>query len=56
MRRLVTQYGRNVNTVFPVGVYLRGGDYGTVVNFPVPQAEADQNPNYDPTKCDPTKP
>jgi hypothetical protein len=56
MRRLVTEYGRNVNTVFPVGVYLRGGDYGTVVNFPVPQAEVDQNPNYDPSKCDPTKP
>ena len=56
MRRLVTQYGRNVNTVFPIGVYLRGGNYGTVVNFPVPQAEVDQNPNYDPSKCDPTKP
>jgi hypothetical protein len=56
LRRLVTQYGRNVNSVFPVGSYIRGGNYGTEVNFPVPQAEADQNPNYDPAKCDPTKP
>jgi hypothetical protein len=56
MRRLVTQYGRTVNTVFPIGSYLRGGSYGTVVNFPVPQAEVDQNPNYDPSKCDPTQP
>jgi SusD/RagB-like outer membrane lipoprotein len=56
LRRLVTQYGRNVNNVFPVGTYIRGGSYGNVVNFPVPQAEVDQNPNYDPAKCDPTKP
>jgi len=55
MRRLVRQYGRNVNTVFPVGPYLRGGSYGTLVNFPVPIDE-DPNPNFDRSKCDPTAP
>jgi hypothetical protein len=56
MRRLVSQYGRNVNTVFPVGPYLRGGSYGTQVNFPVPKDEEDQNPNFSRAKCDPAVP
>lgn len=56
LRRLVRQYGRNVNAVFPTGSYLRGGSYGTQVNFPVPQDEEDQNPNFSRTKCDPTQP
>ena len=44
MRRLVRQYGRTADTVFPVGTWHKGGNYGTDVNFPVPQAELN-NPN-----------
>lgn len=45
MRRLIRQYGRAANTVFPIGTYPRGGNYGNDVNFPVPDQEK-QNPNY----------
>ena len=45
LRRLVRQYGRGVETVFPTGEYFKGGTYGTDVNFPVPQAEKN-NPNF----------
>jgi hypothetical protein len=45
MRRLIRQYGRAANAVFPTGVYPRGGNYGNDVNFPVPDQEK-QNPNY----------
>jgi hypothetical protein len=44
MRRLIRQYGRAANTVFPTGPWHKGGNYGTDVNFPVPQAETN-NPN-----------
>jgi hypothetical protein len=40
LRRLIRQYGRTQDNVFPTGVYYKGGNYGTVVNFPVPPAEA----------------
>ena len=43
LRRLVRQYGRTEVQVFPNGVYHKGGNYGTGMNFPVPQAE-DNNP------------
>jgi hypothetical protein len=39
LRRLVRQYGRAVNAVFPVGEHYRGGNYGPDVNLPVPQQE-----------------
>jgi hypothetical protein len=55
MRRLVRQYGRTVETVFPVGDYLRGGSYGDVVAFPVPVNE-NNNPDFDRDVCDPTAP
>jgi len=45
MRRLVRQYGRPANTVFPTGPYFKGGNYGTDVNLPVPFAEQN-NPNF----------
>lgn len=49
LRRLVRQYGRAANTVFPVGTYIKGGaTYGTDVNIPVPLQEQN-NPNF--TKC-----
>ncbi len=44
MRRLIRQYGRSEATVFPVGPWHKGGNYGTDVNMPVPQAEQN-NPN-----------
>jgi starch-binding outer membrane protein, SusD/RagB family len=55
MRRLVRQYGRAVEAVFPVGEYLRGGSYGNAVNFPVPVTE-NNNPEFDRTGCDPNVP
>jgi hypothetical protein len=63
MRRLVRQYGRAANTVFPTGQYTRPGrntgtgaftgevafgTYGTDVNFPLPLDEQN-NPNF--TQC-----
>jgi hypothetical protein len=44
MRRLVRQYNRTAATVFPVGAWHKGGNYGADMNFPVPQAELN-NPN-----------
>jgi hypothetical protein len=44
LRRLVRQYNRPANTVFPSGTWHKGGLYGTDVNVPVPQAEQN-NPN-----------
>jgi hypothetical protein len=46
LRRLVRQYGRDVNTVFPVGSYWKpGANYGVDVNFIVPLDE-ENNPNF----------
>lgn len=46
MRRLIRQYGRANESVFPTGPYPKGGTYGTDVNVPVPQNEQN-NPKYD---------
>lgn len=43
MRRLVRQYGRGAESVFPTGPYFKGGTYGTDVNFPLPVSE-ENNP------------
>lgn len=47
MRRLIRQYGRAANTVFPVGglQYRPGNSYGNDVNLVVPFAEKN-NPNF----------
>jgi hypothetical protein len=45
LRRLVRQYKLPVDQVYPVGKYFKGGDYGTDVTLPVPQAELN-NPNF----------
>jgi hypothetical protein len=45
MRRLVRQYGRTQQTVFPTGEYHKGGQYGTDVNFPVSSDERN-NPKF----------
>ena len=48
MRRLVRQYGRNPESVFPTGPFFKGGVYGPDVNFPIPFDETN-NPNF--TTC-----
>jgi len=45
MRRLVRQYSRPQETVFPVGEYHKGGEYGSDVNFPVSSDERN-NPKF----------
>jgi hypothetical protein len=45
LRRLVRQYSRPADTVFPVGTHYRGGQYGPDVNMPVPTEEL-TNPNF----------
>ncbi len=45
LRRLVRQYGRSPDAVFPSGDYLKGGAYGTDLNFPIPRSEDSSNPN-----------
>ncbi len=45
MRRLIRQYRRSADQVFPSGVYLKGGSYGDDVNLPLPQEEGN-NPNF----------
>ena len=45
MRRLIRQYGRDTESVFPTGQYYKGGlTYGEDVNLPLPLRE-DNNPN-----------
>ena len=50
LRRLVRQYGRAVNSVFPNGSYFKGGTYGNNVNVPVPFQEQN-NPEYVAGSC-----
>ena len=44
LRRLVRQYGRAPESVFPTGAWRSGADYGNDVAIPVPFAE-ENNPN-----------
>ena len=46
LRRLIRQYGRSESSVFPVGDYHKGGQYGSDVNFPVSSDERN-NPNFE---------
>lgn len=50
LRRLVRQYTRGAETVFPTGTYHKPGTYGADVNSPIPQAE-DNNPNFERSAC-----
>jgi hypothetical protein len=45
LRRLVRQYGRTQDKVFPVGQHYKGGTYGSDVALPVPDAER-VNPQF----------
>jgi hypothetical protein len=57
LRRLVRQpYARPAESVFPTGAYHKQGlTRGRQVAFVVPQPE-ENNPEYDASACDPTKP
>ena len=44
LRRLIRQYNRPANAVFPTGAWHKGGNYGADVTVPLPQAEQN-NPN-----------
>ena len=48
LRRLIRQYGRNSESIFPTGAWFKGGVYGSDVNFPVPFSE-NNNPSF--TAC-----
>lgn len=50
LRRLVRNYGRPSNTVFPSGPHFRGGTYGNDVNYPIPFTEQN-NKSYNPANC-----
>jgi hypothetical protein len=54
LRRLVRQYARANEAVFPTGIYHKPGTYGTDVNSPIPQAE-ENNPNFSRAACVTTK-
>lgn len=45
LRRLIRQYDREAEAVFPSGPYFKGGTYGDAVNFPIPIDEQN-NPNF----------
>ncbi|MEO5818747.1 MAG: hypothetical protein ABIT20_25990 [Gemmatimonadaceae bacterium] len=45
LRRLVRQYGRGIETVYPTGAYFKGGTYGTDVALVPSQAETN-NPEW----------
>jgi hypothetical protein len=45
MRRLIRQYGRSTELVFPTGAYFKGGTYGTDVTL-VPSQQETNNPNW----------
>jgi hypothetical protein len=55
MRRLIRQYSRNTETVYPTGPYIHGGRYGTEVVLVPAQTELN-NPNWGgPGSTDPKK-
>jgi hypothetical protein len=45
LRRMVRQYSFPAESVFPTGLFFKGGTYGPDVNLPVPTIE-NQNPLY----------
>jgi len=53
LRRLVRQYGRPADNVFPIGPTELGSPRGSHVTLRVPFSESN-NPNYSSAACDPT--
>lgn len=54
LRRLVRQYGKAQDQVFPAGAFFKSGNFGSDVAFPIPFNEQ-QNPKYKPDQCDTKK-
>jgi hypothetical protein len=48
MRRLLRQYGRTENSVYPNGAWFKGGNYGDAIQMSIPFDEQN-NPNF--TQC-----
>lgn len=48
MRRLIRNYGRPQETVYPIGLWGTQGMamFGNDVNLPIPNAESDKNPHF----------
>ncbi|MEW5918456.1 MAG: hypothetical protein AB1762_18790, partial [Gemmatimonadota bacterium] len=46
LRRLVRQFGRTPDNVFPTGPHYKTSSYGTDVNFPIHTDEVGNNPNF----------
>jgi hypothetical protein len=47
MRRLIRQYQRDANAVYPIGQYQGGnGTYGSAVTAPIPASERAYNPKF----------
>lgn len=55
LRRLIRNYGRGAETVFPTGTYFKGGPYGTDVAFQMVYNERN-NPNYSLSMCNVKQP
>ena len=49
LRRLIRQYSKTADQVFPVGTHYRGTTYGADVNLPITTGESNGNPNF--TAC-----
>jgi starch-binding outer membrane protein, SusD/RagB family len=45
MRRLLRQYGRTENQVYPIGAWFKGGNFGDAIQMAVPFDEQN-NPNF----------
>jgi starch-binding outer membrane protein, SusD/RagB family len=50
LRRLMWDYGRDQNEIFPVGTHHRGGDFGTDASFPIAFDEQN-NPLIEQVQC-----
>jgi hypothetical protein len=51
LRRLIRQYGRAANTLFPVGPYKFGGNFGEDFVVPIDQSEFIYNPYLNGKAC-----
>ena len=49
-RRLIRQYGRLEDQVFPTGIHFKGGPYGDFVSLPIPVQELN-NPDESAGQC-----
>jgi len=50
LRRLVNQYDRSIESVYPTGAWWKGGNYGTDVVLQIPQSE-EGNPQFSRAAC-----